>query len=509
MASPPPPPPAGAVAVAPAAAGSPPPAQVVGNAFVNQYYNILHQSPEHVHRFYQDASRLGRPADAAADGMDTVTTMGAINDKIVSMGITRAEIKAVDAQESLCGGVTVLVMGCLTGRAGAGREFVQSFFLAPQEKGYYVLNDILRYVGEGEGEEGAGHPAPAPPAPQQLAPEVAVVAEAAAPAVAVLPNGTVGRDIETVPREQDASPQPEQHAAEPAAPPPQKEEDSNGEEVYNPPNNVEKPVVDEAPVPEVIIKEVPNNVPAAVPSPSPPVPLEEAPKKSYASIVKITKEYRPPPPAVPSRPAPPKPEKQAPPAPALVADAPAFSPNTQSGSFQDPEVDAHAIYVRNLPLSATPQQLEDEFKQFGTIKSEGIQVRSNKIQGFCYGFVEFEDASAVQTAIEASPVVIGDRQCYVEEKRTTGSRGSSRGGRFAPGRGGNFRGEGLRGRGTYNGGRGYGRGEFGYRSDYGGRSGGRGGSSRGGDVGYQRVDHSGTASGRGARAPSAAIAAAK
>ena len=49
------------------------------------------------------------------------------------------------------------------------------------------------------------------------------------------------------------------------------------------------------------------------------------------------KEYRPPAPAVLSRPAPPKPEKQAPPAPALVADAPAFSPNTQGGSFQDPE----------------------------------------------------------------------------------------------------------------------------------------------------------------------------
>ncbi|CAN6242097.1 unnamed protein product [Urochloa humidicola] len=504
MASPPPPPTGAAAAPSPAAPGSPPPAQVVGNAFVNQYYNILHQSPEHVHRFYQDASRLGRPAAAAADGLDTVTTMGAINDKIVSMGITRAEIKAVDAQESLCGGVTVLVMGRLTGRAGAGREFVQSFFLAPQEKGYYVLNDILRYVGEGEGvEEGAGHPAAPPPAPQQSAPEVVSVAEAAASA-AVLPNGTVGGDIETVPREQDASPQPEQHAAEPAAPPPQKEGDLNGEEVYNPPNNVEKPVVEETPVPEVIIKEVPNNVPAVVPNPSPPVPLEEAPKKSYASIVKIT-----PPPAVPSRPAPPKPEKQAPPAPAVVADASAFSPNTQSGSFQDPEVDAHAIYVRNLPLSATPQQLEDEFKQFGTIKSEGIQVRSNKIQGFCYGFVEFEDASAVQTAIEASPVMIADRQCYVEEKRTTGSRGASRGGRFAPGRGGNFRGEGLRGRGTYNGGRGYGRGEFSYRSDYGGRSGGRGGSARGGDVGYQRVDHSGTASGRGARVPSAATAAAK
>jgi hypothetical protein len=47
----------------------------VGNAFVHQYYNILHQSPELVYRFYQEASRLGRPAGTGADGMDTVTTM--------------------------------------------------------------------------------------------------------------------------------------------------------------------------------------------------------------------------------------------------------------------------------------------------------------------------------------------------------------------------------------------------------------------------------------------------
>lgn len=28
------------------------------------------------------------------------------------------------------------------------RKFVQSFFLAPQEKGYFVLNDIFHYVDE-------------------------------------------------------------------------------------------------------------------------------------------------------------------------------------------------------------------------------------------------------------------------------------------------------------------------------------------------------------------------
>lgn len=66
------------------------------------------------------------------------------------------------------------------------------------------------------------------------------------------------------------------------------EADLNGEEVYNPPNNTEGPVVEETPIPEVI-DEVPNNVAVAMPTPPAPapapVPQEEAPKKSYASIV--------------------------------------------------------------------------------------------------------------------------------------------------------------------------------------------------------------------------------
>lgn len=50
-----------------------PSAQVVGNAFVEQYYHILHQSPGLVHRFYQDSSLLSRPDSTGT--MATVTTM--------------------------------------------------------------------------------------------------------------------------------------------------------------------------------------------------------------------------------------------------------------------------------------------------------------------------------------------------------------------------------------------------------------------------------------------------
>ena len=45
----------------------------VGNAFVDQYYHILHQSPELVDRFYQDSSMLSRPELNGV--MTSVTTM--------------------------------------------------------------------------------------------------------------------------------------------------------------------------------------------------------------------------------------------------------------------------------------------------------------------------------------------------------------------------------------------------------------------------------------------------
>lgn len=36
-----------------------------------QYYHILHQSPEHVHRFYQEISKLGRPEE---NGLMSITS---------------------------------------------------------------------------------------------------------------------------------------------------------------------------------------------------------------------------------------------------------------------------------------------------------------------------------------------------------------------------------------------------------------------------------------------------
>lgn len=76
----------------------------------------------------------------------------AINEKILSLNYEdyTAEIKTADAQESYEKGVIVLVTGCLTGKDNVRRKFSQTFFLAPQDKGYYVLNDVFRYIEEND-----------------------------------------------------------------------------------------------------------------------------------------------------------------------------------------------------------------------------------------------------------------------------------------------------------------------------------------------------------------------
>lgn len=51
-------------------------------------------------------------------------------------------------------------------------------------------------------------------------------------------------------------------------------------------------------------------------------------------------------------------------------------------------VKAYAIFVANLPMTATVEELDKLFKQFGPIKNDGIQVRSNKVcfPGFFFFF---------------------------------------------------------------------------------------------------------------------------
>ncbi|VFQ86315.1 unnamed protein product [Cuscuta campestris] len=441
--------------VAAAAVPQPPVSpQVVGNLFVQQYYNILHLSPNIVFKFYQDSSKLGRPEEDGS--MSITTTMKAINDKILSLHYEdlRAEIKSIDAQESFNGGVSLLVTGYLTDKDNEIRNFAQSFFLAPQDQnGFFVLNDMFRYVETVSQHDRNHNPVVLPSSPDPTPPEEK--------------NHVLEQDTPSI-------------------------EDSNGEvDIPVDKGNVSE-VKEEVSVTE-IINELQDDSQVAVKSNR----VEEVPKKSYAKIViELTEKTATfsPPPASASKKMVAKNVEKVNQSPTPVANGPDGSVSHDDSNNQEAEAsEGYSIYIKGLPFNATPSSLAEEFRKFGDIKHGGIQVRNNKIQGFCFGFVEFEEASAVQKAIEASPIIIDGCQALVEEKRSTNSRGNNR--RFFQGRGNGFRTEGGRGRGGYGGGRGGYNREFNGRNDYGGNRGGnRGGPSNrggGGDALYQRVDNGG------------------
>ena len=77
-----------------------------------------------------------------------------------------------------------------------------------------------------------------------------------------------------------------------------------------------------------------------------------------------------------------------------------------------------SIFINNLPANVTTPQVEEELKKFGAIKPSGIEVRSREVGGSSYAFVEFEEAASVQTAIEASPIVIVSYKAFIREKRS-------------------------------------------------------------------------------------------
>lgn len=80
--------------------------------------------------------------------------MQAINDRIKELDIQDCKVRVtnVDSQESFKN-IVVQVIGEMSNKAAPHRKFVQTFVLAEQPNGYFVLNDIFRYINEEEEEE--------------------------------------------------------------------------------------------------------------------------------------------------------------------------------------------------------------------------------------------------------------------------------------------------------------------------------------------------------------------
>ncbi|KAM0851527.1 hypothetical protein ACQ4PT_052362 [Festuca glaucescens] len=432
-------------------------ANQVGTYFLRNYYNLLQQNPDVVHQFYNEASTMIRVDDVTGIST-TANSMMDIHSLIMSLNFTQIEIKTANFTNSWGDGVIVMVSGLVQTKEYINqRKFIQTFFLAPQEKGYFVLNDYFHFVDQ-----------------EQVQPAQGIPQETFETNLA----STVQTSPEYIHEE-------ESQTTQYAVPMPSEENDAVDNYAYpEPPQQVVSHSDNwgDEPLPEEPVSSFTNGMAVAPEEPVQQLPVQaphveepvgEPVKKTYASILRSAKAPPPAPvaQAVPvNKPRPATESNQA--APVMTSSMTADKPKSDYYGEAHEEEESRSVYVGNVPSNVLEADLENEFKKFGQLIPEGVAIRSRKnLQetGGYYAFVEFEELSGVHSALRASPLEINGRQIYVEERKpNSGIRGGRRGGR-----GGRFGGSGGGGGGA----RGYARGDE-YNN-----------SSRGRSNGYQRAPH--------------------
>jgi outer membrane biosynthesis protein TonB len=117
--------------------------------FGREYYTMLSCEPERLHCFYGKQSSLLHCQEEDTDAAVCVG-LEEIHQRLVAMGYNgaRVVIGNIDCQPSMNGGILIFVLGTMHWPSGMARKFAQTFLLAEQPNGYFVLNDILRLLAE-------------------------------------------------------------------------------------------------------------------------------------------------------------------------------------------------------------------------------------------------------------------------------------------------------------------------------------------------------------------------
>ncbi|XVE81937.1 hypothetical protein DITRI_Ditri15bG0106500 [Diplodiscus trichospermus] len=326
----------------------------------------------------------------------------------MSLNFTGIEIKIGDSFESWNGGVLLMVSGSVQVKDfSSRRKFVQTFFLAPQEKGYFVLNDIFHFVDE----EQIHHHAAVLLAQHNLNSKLngSTIPEPVS-------SYFLGRDIE---RREFVVPV---HVKENGLVDKYSLQQQQLQQAPESESMVEKSSVQEA---NGSLLHTVHTVQEHVT----PVeePVAEPQKHTDASILRVAKGQTAPsvaPLISVNMNTPPASDWDQ--ASQHTTPQPYVSPIAveRSGTEMIEEVLANedegeikSIYVRNLPSIVSESDIEEEFKKFGEISPDGVVIRSRKDVGVCYAFVEFEDMTSVHNAIKAGIAQVAGRQVYIEQRR--------------------------------------------------------------------------------------------
>jgi hypothetical protein len=296
------------------------PKDEVGWYFVEQYYTTLSRTPEKLYvSLLRIAVRVGtgadcwilallqqalpvrvRKRDRQGAGLrwpegklhkitwrtcQFTNTSQAINDRIKELEFQDCKVRItnVDSQASDIN-IVIQVIGEISNKSQPHRKFTQTFVLATQTNGYFVLNDIFRYMIEEEEETAAAEPTKAEEVEevqQEPAAEASAVQEPAPAAEESQPKTlTSSEDKSAV--EQDAQivdKELKEKVLEPAQE--QAKEEPKVEQSAPAVNGAEEPK-EEAAAEEPAAEEAPAEVEQEKPRDPEPTPVSEEPPKPAA-----------------------------------------------------------------------------------------------------------------------------------------------------------------------------------------------------------------------------------
>lgn len=132
------------------------PASVVGNKFVLEYYSTLSKNPELISKYYTSDSVMSRGQasfeDEKQNSIQSSSALEGIQNAINTTNFKNCNfnLSGINCQKSFNRGVLLVVHGTITLKdQNHPRQFMQTFFLAPQTEplySYYVLNDIFNFI---------------------------------------------------------------------------------------------------------------------------------------------------------------------------------------------------------------------------------------------------------------------------------------------------------------------------------------------------------------------------
>uniref|UniRef100_A0A8C5AMV7 GTPase activating protein (SH3 domain) binding protein 1 n=1 Tax=Gadus morhua TaxID=8049 RepID=A0A8C5AMV7_GADMO len=423
-----------------------PSAQLVGREFVRQYYTLLNQAPDYLHRFYgKNSSYVHGGLDGNGKPVEAVYGQSEIHKKVMALSFRdcHTKIRHVDAHATLTEGVVVQVMGELSNNMQPMRKFMQTFVLAPEgtvPNKFYVHNDVFRYQDEVFGDSDSEPPEGIVPAGFPLS---------------GLSGTSPGKSHKVLMEllgfeELAVSPEPEPEA---------EKEAESGPVDLKPEVVLETQAEPHAAEERTEKNPTPAPAAAAEPAPTPAEPTPAVPEENRPfSWASVTSKNLPPSGALPVSGIPPHVVKVAPAAPARVevkleSQTAAQRPQrdmrpreprpggpppvnrgprpVREGEPGEPEMrrmvrypDAHQLFVGNVPHDVDKSELKEFFEQYGTV----LELRINsggKLPNF--GFVVFDDSEPVQKILSNRPIKFrGDVRLNVEEKKTRSAREGDR-----------------------------------------------------------------------------------